>query len=212
MHLPQKEGDRKLGTCIRAVSIVALVCCLPSSPSSSPFPRIPSHLHSEFCSPVTTNSAFVALDMSKLNANAFSFVPGQGFRAPQQGTAPSQPPPAPFERPPQSEAPPPPPTISLNIGGSKPAPPPTSQPAAPPSEAPKPAAPASSVPASVKSSAPAKSSSGSNSRSESPVPNAGSNKTFSLEKAKNDTAAIVREVQTLADESTLHDLFGTGTV
>ncbi|EPT03653.1 hypothetical protein FOMPIDRAFT_1035273 [Fomitopsis schrenkii] len=147
--------------------------------------------------------------MSKLNANAFSFVPGQGFRAPQQGTAPSQPPPAPFERPPQSEAPPPPPTISLNIGGSKPAPPPTSQPAAPPSEAPKPAAPASSVPASVKSSAPAKSSSGSNSRSESPVPNAGSNKTFSLEKAKNDTAAIVREVQTLADESTLHDLFGT---
>lgn len=147
--------------------------------------------------------------MSKLNANAFAFVPGQGFRVPQQAAEPSQPPPAPIERPPQTEAPPPPPTISLNIGGSKPAAPPASQPAAPPSEAHKPAAPASSVPASVKSSGPAKSSSGSNSRSESPAPNAGSNKTFSLEKAKNDTAAIAHEVQTAADESTLHDLFGT---
>ncbi|KAI0736210.1 eukaryotic polypeptide chain release factor 3 [Fomitopsis betulina] len=143
--------------------------------------------------------------MSRLNANAFSFVPG-GFRAPQQAAEPSQPLPPPIERQPQTEAPPPPPTISLNIGGSKPTPLPTL--AAPPSDAPKPAAPASSVPASVKSSAPAKSSSGSNSRSESPVPNAGSNKTFTLEKAKNDTAAIAREVQSVADESTLQDLFG----
>ena len=195
---------------VRAASIAApSVCCLPSPPSSFQSLSIPSHLYIELRPSVKTKSGSVALDMSKLNANAFAFVPGQGFRVPQQSAEPSQPPPAPIERPPQTEAPPPPPTISLNIGSSKPALPPTSQPAAPPSESPKLAAPASSIPASVKSSGPTRSSSGSNSRSESPAPNTGSNKTFSLEKAKNDTAAIAHEVQTVADESTLHDLFGT---
>ena len=47
--------------------------------------------------------------MSRLNANAFSFVPGQGFRTPPQA-APAPTPPAPIERPVQTEAPPPPPT------------------------------------------------------------------------------------------------------
>ncbi|KZT72492.1 hypothetical protein DAEQUDRAFT_685440 [Daedalea quercina L-15889] len=146
--------------------------------------------------------------MSKLNANAFSFVPGQTFRLPQQGSQPSQPPPAPIERPTPTEAPPPPPTISLNIGGSKPAPPAASQPPPPPAAS-KPAAPASSVPASVKASAPAKAASQSGSRSASPAPGATPSKTFSLEKAKNDTAAIAQEVRNVADESTLHDLFGS---
>ncbi|KAH9844156.1 eukaryotic polypeptide chain release factor 3 [Rhodofomes roseus] len=145
--------------------------------------------------------------MSRLNANAFSFVPGQSFRLPgQQSSQSSEVPPAPIERAPQAEAPAPPPTISLNIGGPKPAPPPASQPPPPP-EASKPAAHASSVPASVKASAPSKSS-GSNSRSESPAPAAVPSKTYTLEKAKNDTAAIAQEVRTVADETTLHDLFG----
>jgi len=136
--------------------------------------------------------------MSKLNANAFSFVPGQ-FRAPQSPAQPAQPTPPPVERPPQTEAPAPPPTITLNIGGSKPAPPPASQAPPAPSEAPKPAPSASSIPPATKAA----------SRSESPAPAAAPpSKTFSLEKAKNDTTAIAQEVQAAADEKTLQDLFG----
>ncbi|KAH9938302.1 eukaryotic polypeptide chain release factor 3 [Fomitopsis serialis] len=156
--------------------------------------------------------------MSKLNANAYSFVPGQSFRLPGQQSSQSSPAPtAPLERAPQTEAPPPPPTISLNIGGSKPAPLPPSKPAPPPASQPapppepsKPAAPASSIPASVKASTPAKSSSQPSSRSESPAPTAAPSKTFTLEKAKTDTAAIAQEVQRVADENTLKDLFGHG--
>ncbi|GBE79438.1 Eukaryotic peptide chain release factor GTP-binding subunit [Sparassis crispa] len=146
--------------------------------------------------------------MSKLNANAFSFVPGQAFRVPQPAQ-PSPPPPQPIERPPQTEAPAPAPSITLNIGGSKPTPPAASP--APPVAAPspvqpqsKPATPATPAPASVKSL---------HSHSASPAPSTASSnvstKTLTLEKAKTDTAAIAHEVQSVADENTLRDLFGT---
>ncbi|KAF9821245.1 hypothetical protein IEO21_00853 [Rhodonia placenta] len=142
--------------------------------------------------------------MSRLNANAFSFVPGQSFRVP--GADPAQPPPPPpVERPTPTEAPAPPPTITLNIGGSKPAPPAHAAPAQ--SDKPAPTKPASAasvkpVPASVAAPSPKPSS-----RTDSPAP-AASSKTFTLEKAKTDTAAIVQEVRAVADETTLEDLFG----
>ncbi|KAJ7095352.1 eukaryotic polypeptide chain release factor 3 [Mycena belliarum] len=103
---------------------------------------------------------------------------------PGRGFVPSQaqpppPPPAPLERPEQTEPPRPPPTISLNIGGA-PAPPPVA--AVAPAPAPAAPAPASSVPA--------------------------PSKTFSTEKSKTDTSAIVQEVRTVADDSVLEDLFG----
>ncbi|RDX55444.1 eukaryotic polypeptide chain release factor 3 [Lentinus brumalis] len=156
--------------------------------------------------------------MSKLNPNAFNFVPGHGFRVPQQ-QQPTQPPPAPIERPPQAEAPAPPPTISLNIGGSKPTPPPAStapsQPAtislniggskpahsptpgpnapAPPQAAPQADAPPVSEPAkpAVAAAAPSASS-----------------KAFSLERAKLDAAAIAQDVRNAVDEEVLKDLYG----
>ena len=163
--------------------------CLPSSPSNPPSKTI----------------------MSKLNANAFSFVPGQAFRVPQQGQ-PAQPPPPPIERPPQTEAPAPPPTISLNIGGSKPAPPATislniggPKPAASPAPAPAPApAPVPSAPASaptVKASAPT---------SSAPAASA-STKAFTLDRAKTDTAAVAQDVRNAADDEVLKDLYGSGT-
>ncbi|KAH9912629.1 eukaryotic polypeptide chain release factor 3 [Epithele typhae] len=148
--------------------------------------------------------------MSKLNANAFSFVPTQAFKTPQQ---PAQPPPPPIERPPQTEAPAPAPTISLNIGGSRP--PPSSVPApaptislniggskpapAPvpsPSPAPAPKVKAEPALASVPESKPAAAS-------------AAPSKTFTLDRAKTDTAAIAQEVRTAADDEVLKDLFGS---
>ncbi|KAH7916098.1 P-loop containing nucleoside triphosphate hydrolase protein [Hygrophoropsis aurantiaca] len=135
--------------------------------------------------------------MSKLNAGAFEFVPGRGFKVPQ--AAPATPPPPPVERPPQTEAPAPPPTISLNIGGSKPA-----QAATPPPlTAPKPA-PAAPVPSVASHSA---ASSHPVSHSASPAP-AAPNKVFSTEKSKSDTLAIAREVQAVADQEVLKDLYG----
>ncbi|KAJ7507766.1 eukaryotic polypeptide chain release factor 3 [Mycena galericulata] len=89
------------------------------------------------------------------------------------------PPPQPLERPEQTEAPRPPPTISLNIGGAKPTPPP-----APVVQA------ATPPPQPAPSAAPAPS------------------KTFSTEKAKTDTSAIVQEVRTVADDAVLEDLYG----
>ncbi|KAJ7700054.1 P-loop containing nucleoside triphosphate hydrolase protein [Mycena rosella] len=118
--------------------------------------------------------------MSKLNAGAYEFIPGRGFVAP----TPPPPPPEPVERPEQTEAPPPPPTISLNIGGPKPTPP-AQTPAPVAAPAPAPAAP----PAAVKSA---------------PAPS----KTFSTEKSKTDTSAIVQEVRTVADDAVLEDLYG----
>ncbi|KAJ7937073.1 eukaryotic polypeptide chain release factor 3 [Mycena leptocephala] len=116
--------------------------------------------------------------MSKLNAGAFEFVPGRGFVQPQA----PPPPPEPLERPEQTEAPRPAPTISLNIGGSKPTPP-----------AAAPAAPAAAPPPSV----------GVN-----PSAPAAPSKTFSTEKSKTDTSAIVQEVRTVADDAVLEDLYG----
>ncbi|KAJ7047395.1 eukaryotic polypeptide chain release factor 3 [Mycena alexandri] len=119
--------------------------------------------------------------MSKLNAGAFEFVPGRGFVVPQ----PAPPPPEPLERPEQTEAPRPPPTISLNIGGAKPTPPAPAPAAAPP--------PAAAHRPSV----------GVNT-----APTAPPSKTFSTEKSKTDTSAIVQEVRTVADDAVLEDLYG----
>jgi peptide chain release factor subunit 3 len=129
--------------------------------------------------------------MSKLNAGAFTFVPGKGFQLPPQ-QQPSNPPPPPIERPEQTEAPPPAPTVTLNIGSSKPVPTPAPAPApTSPSRvsAPKPAA---SLPPTTTS------------KSGASTPS----KVFSTEKAKTDTTAIAREVQAVADAAVLEDLYG----
>ncbi|KAF9649369.1 hypothetical protein BDM02DRAFT_3142842 [Thelephora ganbajun] len=139
--------------------------------------------------------------MSKLNAGAFEFVPGKSFKVPTQPTpepAPqlAQPPLPPLENlgPPQ--------TISLNIGGSKPTPPPTppisQQPQLPP---PKPQTP---TPKSNSSPTPTTATT----RLPPPSSNTTSSKTFTLEKAKTDIAAITNELHTVADQDTLKDLFG----
>ncbi|KAF8897507.1 P-loop containing nucleoside triphosphate hydrolase protein [Infundibulicybe gibba] len=125
--------------------------------------------------------------MSKLNAGAFAFVPGRGVIIPQQAT---QPPPPPIERPEQTEAPPPPPTISLNIGGAKPTPPSTPAAAPPPVVQPiipKPPAPVATA---------------------KPIDNTALNKVFTAGKAQTDTSAIAQEVQAVADQSILEDLYG----
>jgi peptide chain release factor subunit 3 len=124
--------------------------------------------------------------MSRLNAGAFEFIPGRGFVAPQQRTAP----PPPVERPEQTEAPPPPPTISLNIGGSR----------APPF-APVPATKAQEPASVAKSPAPA-----TIVKIDTLAP---PSKAFTTEKAKTDTTAIAQEVRAVADQTVLEDLFGT---
>ena len=138
--------------------------------------------------------------MSKLNAGAFEFVPGRPF-APHQPGAGQPPPPAPIERAPQTETPAPPPTITLNIGGSKPS---TTNASAP---APAPSVPTSStvIPAVSAASTPAQSHQAS--KSASPAPPA-HNKVFSTAKSKTDTSSISREVQAVADQEVLKDLFG----
>ncbi|KAJ8086576.1 translation termination factor GTPase eRF3 [Marasmius tenuissimus] len=151
--------------------------------------------------------------MSKLNAGAFEFVPGKSFALPHQNQQQQQPPPPPIERPEVTEAPRPPPTISLNIGGSKPAQKaPVERP--PAQEAPRPAPtislniggskpatpqpPSQPQPQAKPAPAPAKA------HAESSAPS----KSFSLEKSKTDTAAIAKEVQAAADKTVLEDLFG----
>ena len=149
--------------------------------------------------------------MSRLNAGAFEFVPGKAFRIPPPAQQPS-PPLKPVERPEQTEAPAPAPTISLNIGGSKPPSAPSQAPSTPssaPSPTPAPSAKAPSKPAATASSSastPAKTS-GISSPALAP---ASTSRTFTLEKAKTDTAAIAQEVQNAADEAVLQDLFGDG--
>ncbi|KAI0772083.1 eukaryotic polypeptide chain release factor 3 [Trametes elegans] len=162
--------------------------------------------------------------MSKLNANAFSFVPGQFRVSPQQQPPQqAQPPLQPVERPPQTEAPAPAPTITLNIGGSKPTPPSTRAPSPPPTislniggskpassasatdpdAAPAPAAPKPSTPAPAvsKPAAPAKASASS-------TVGTVAAKSLTLERAKTDTTAVAQDVRNAADEETLKDLFG----
>lgn len=139
--------------------------------------------------------------MSKLNAGAFEFVPGRPFSLPQQGAG--QPsPPAPIERAPPTEAPAPPPTITLNIGGSKPST--TTAPSAP---APAPSAPTPSGVTPAVSAGPTPAQSHQASKSASPAPPT-HNKVFSTAKSKTDTSSIAREVQAVADQEVLKDLFG----
>ncbi|KZS98014.1 hypothetical protein SISNIDRAFT_436799 [Sistotremastrum niveocremeum HHB9708] len=142
--------------------------------------------------------------MSKLNANAFSFVPGQAFKLPSQAVPqpPAQSPLAPIERPEQTEAPRPPPTITLNIGGSKPTPPPAPTPAAPP---PKPVDTTPVVP-SVSDAAPARSSPAPAPAKPSIISTKPTN--FSAEKAKTTTDTIVAEQHAQIDEQTIQDLYG----
>ncbi|OAX41349.1 hypothetical protein K503DRAFT_685597 [Rhizopogon vinicolor AM-OR11-026] len=117
--------------------------------------------------------------MSKLNAGAFEFVPGRAFAPPQN---PQQPPKPPIERPSQSEAPPPAPTITLNIGTST------------PPAAPKP------TPAPTKVTlAPAK---------VTPAPTPQPKSSLPPSRAKTDTSSIAKEVQAVADQEVLKDLFG----
>lgn len=131
--------------------------------------------------------------MSKLNFGAAEFVPGK-FRLGSQ-----QPPPAPIERPEQSEAPAPPPTITLNIGGSKPTPPPSV--AAPtPEKSATPASTAAPSPSPAATPAPASSSTKSTAKPGS--------KTFSTERAKTDATGVAQDVHAAADQETLKDLFG----
>ena len=141
----------------------------------------------------------ISSTMSKLNAGAFEFVPGRTFALPQNlQQPPQQLPKPPIERPPQSEAPPPPATITLNIGTSTPPAAEKSTPAAP-----KPALAniKSSLPHSVSASVPS-------SQSSSPAPP--TNKVYSTERAKTDTSSIAKEVQAVADQEVLKDLFGDG--
>ncbi len=130
--------------------------------------------------------------MSRLNAGAFEFVPGKSFS--YTPPPPTEPLPPPVERPEQTEAPKPPPTISLNIGSSKPTP--SHSPA--PSESAKPTAAPTPAPAPPVATAKPK--------ADAPVVS----KTFSLEKAKTDTSAIAAEVQNVADQTVLEDLYGDG--
>ena len=137
--------------------------------------------------------------MSKLNAGAYSFVPGRSF-IPSQPSQ-SQPPP-PLERQEQIEIPRPATTISLNIGGtpspSAPAPVTSATPVAQPA---KPSRPlhgsevSSNLPSQTK-------------KTEIPVPTKPS-KTFTTERAKTDTNAIAQEVKAVADRAVLEDLYGT---
>jgi len=153
--------------------------------------------------------------MSKLNASAFEFVPGKRFVPPAQ-QQPQQPQQPPFVRAEEPHAPPaPPPTISLNIGGAKPAP------AAPPpaSRDPVPAhAPSTAPPSSVKPQSQQAKATGPSSSSSTPSRTPGnaspapastpSSKTFTMGRAKTDTVAIAQEVAAVADQEVLDDLFG----
>ncbi|KAJ1311580.1 hypothetical protein OPQ81_010063 [Rhizoctonia solani] len=134
--------------------------------------------------------------MSGLNPGAFEFVPGQAFRfrAPQQPPTPAAPvqqaqAPAPIERPEVTEAPPPAPTISLSIGGSKPAAPPVAAQEQEPVVEAKPAPP------------PAKQKDTNATRPKDKF-------NFTADKSKTTVEAVVQEQQTLVDEDTLKDLYG----
>ena len=138
--------------------------------------------------------------MSKLNAGAFSFVPGR-FIPPQPSQ--NQPPP-PLERPEQIEAPRAAPTISLNIGGT------------PSSSTPAPVISATPVALPAKPSRPLQGSEESSNlpsqTKKTDIPASTStkpSKTFTTERAKTDTNAIAQEVKAVADRAILEDLFGT---
>jgi peptide chain release factor subunit 3 len=159
--------------------------------------------------------------MSKLNASAFEFVPGKRFAPiPQQQQQPqpqSQPPLPPFIRPDVPDTPPPPPpTISLNIGSSKPSPAASPPPARDPEPARVPSvvsSPATKPQVQHTKAVPPSSSTSTPSRtpgSASPAPHSAtsSSKTFTMGRAKTDTAAVAHEMAAVADQEVLDDLFG----
>lgn len=157
--------------------------------------------------------------MSKLNASAFEFVPGKRFAptsAQQQPQPQNAAPPPAFERPAEPDGPPaPPPTISLKIGGAKRAPtvptPAARDPA--PAHAPSPTPPPAAKPvaqtakAVVPTSSPSTPSRTPGNASPAPA-SAPSSKTFTMGRAKTDTATIAQEVATVADQEVLNELFG----
>ncbi|KLO19765.1 hypothetical protein SCHPADRAFT_898344 [Schizopora paradoxa] len=146
--------------------------------------------------------------MSGLNYKAAEFVPGQFKYTPPAAAARPPPPPEPVARPELAEAPPPPPTITLNIGGSKPAQPtpsnninaaPTpasSQPSAPSKPAPSPAPAAQAAPKPKSTAA---------SGTSTPTTQ---NKTYTMERAKTDADGVLHDAKAAADQDTLKDLFG----
>ncbi|KAI9432586.1 eukaryotic polypeptide chain release factor 3 [Lactarius indigo] len=150
--------------------------------------------------------------MSRLNASAFEFVPGKRFSPPQQQPQSQQPPLPAFSRPEEPDTPPPPPpTISLNIGGPKP--PPAAPPAAAarepePVRAAQAAPPPVAKPPAVQAKAAPPSSSSTPTRTPGATSPAPVSKTFTMGRAKTDTAAVAQEVATVADQEVLDDLFG----
>ncbi|KZV60776.1 eukaryotic polypeptide chain release factor 3 [Peniophora sp. CONT] len=164
--------------------------------------------------------------MSKLNAGAFEFVP--------RTVRPAQPPPSQppaFVRQEESAPSAPAPTFSLNIGGSKPSPAPAPAPAPPafvrrdePADAPapaptislsiggsKPAAPPPAAAAKPTPPPPAAAAPSLDSVPENKVSKkeaASTSKTFTMDRAKTDTAAIAQEVKDVADQAVLEDLYG----
>ncbi|GJE88346.1 TEF1 family protein [Phanerochaete sordida] len=128
--------------------------------------------------------------MSDQNPHVPTFLHGVSRLPSQQRSSSSQLPSdlQPLERQPQTEAPSPPPTISLNIGASRPFS--------------LPAPPVGGIPGS--SAAPGKG--GIKAKADSAQrPTPGS---YSLDRAKNDTAVIAHEVRHAVDEATLKDLYG----
>ncbi|KAF8529198.1 P-loop containing nucleoside triphosphate hydrolase protein [Hysterangium stoloniferum] len=150
--------------------------------------------------------------MSKLNVNAFAFVPGRGFVPPsqQQSSPPSDTvsqPLQPIERPERTEPPKPAPTISINIGGSKPSQSAAEIPPEPMTTKPEPkeAPPASTLP---KPPTPPSKASPAPSTTTSATAPVVKSYNFTSEKAKTDTDAIVQEVHKTVDSETIGDLFG----
>lgn len=145
--------------------------------------------------------------MSRLNAGAFEFVPGKTSKPPPTQTSP-----APAPQPAQSSLPSsdnlgPPQTISLNIGGSKPTP--SATPPVPQQPQPqKPSPPKAQTPTPKQDASP--STTTTTTKLQPPGSSSTPSKTFTLEKAKTDTIAIVNEVNAVADQDTLKELFGDG--
>jgi peptide chain release factor subunit 3 len=148
--------------------------------------------------------------MSRLNAKAFEFVPGQSFKLPtqfsqqqqqqsEQSDQQTQPQLQPIERPAQTESPKPPPTISLNIGSSKPVIQPTAS-KPPPRETP--SSKLSAVKEVKTASPPVTATATSSTQASTREYN------FSSEKSKTDADAIIAEQQAKVDSATIADLYG----
>ena len=144
--------------------------------------------------------------MSKLNAGAFAFVPGRSLKTPTQPSP--EPAPQPVKPPlPSLDDLGPPQTISLNIGGSKPIPsatPPVPQQSQPQNLPP----PKAQTPTPKPDASPAQTTT--TVKLQPPGSDVTSSKTFTLEKAKTDTTAISNELNAVADQDTLKELFGDG--